>query len=120
MLRDGLEFKQLELQGSVPEPYWDPVHRGMRRERLQLMRSILRSGLVRALLAGRGKERASPFFVAKPKSDKIRIIVDARRSNLRFRSPPGVTLCTAEGLRRIEVDKPCCDAPESRLKDLAV
>ena len=30
--------------------------------------------------------------------------MDARRANLRFREPPGVSLCSAESLGRMEID----------------
>jgi hypothetical protein len=35
-----------------------------------------------------------------------RIIVDARRANRHFRTPPHVDLCTSEGISRIEVEVP--------------
>ncbi len=43
----------------------------------------------------------------------LRCIVDARRTNWRFATPPGVELCTAEGLARIEVELPDGVHPES-------
>ena len=47
----------------------------------------------------------------------MRIIVDARRCNARFRTPPGVDLCSAEGLTRVEVEAECDDPS---LEDLAL
>ena len=46
------------------------------------------------------------FFVWKSNRTAIRLIVDARPTNRVFREPPGVALCTAEGLARIEVELP--------------
>ena len=45
------------------------------------------------------------FFVTKKDTGRLRLIVDARRSNLHFCSPPGVDLVTAEGLAKLEVDR---------------
>ena len=36
----------------------------------------------------------------------MRLIIDARRSNLHFNPPPNVELLTAEGLSKIEVELP--------------
>ena len=71
---------------------------------MQLMRALVRVGLARPLVGGSGRERASLFFVKKPKKEKLRAIVDTRRANHRFRSPPSVALCTSEGLTRIELN----------------
>ena len=50
-------------------------------------------------------ERTGLFFVRK-KCGKLRLILDARRTNRRFAPPPRVDLLTAEGLGRIEVELP--------------
>ena len=59
MLRDTHEFEAVRDQGGLPEPYWDPMLRKSRRKYIQLMRALLRLGLVRALPRGSGKERTS-------------------------------------------------------------
>ena len=51
------------------------------------------------------EEEVGIFFVTKKDSGRLRLIVDARRSNLHFCSPPGVDLVTAEGLAKLEVDR---------------
>ena len=48
------------------------------------------------------QERVGIFCVEK-KSSKIRMLLDARRTNQRFCQPAGVALATAETLSRIEV-----------------
>ncbi|CAE8643896.1 unnamed protein product [Polarella glacialis] len=50
----------------------------------------------------RPKERVGVFFVLK-KDGSLRMIIDARRTNARFRPPPGVSLATPEALSKIEV-----------------
>eukprot|EP00959_Pyramimonas_sp_CCMP1952_P054861 1146507-Pyramimonas_sp.AAC.1 len=49
------------------------------------------------------REEVGVFFAAK-KSNQLRLIIDARRSNLHITSPPGASLATAEGLARIEAE----------------
>ena len=48
---------------------------------------------------------AGTLFVTK-KDGTLRLIVDARRTNSRFRRPPGVSLCTSESLSRLAVRVP--------------
>ena len=48
-------------------------------------------------------EEVSLFFVTK-KGDRLRLIVDARRSNAHFRQPQSVSLSTAESLGSIELE----------------
>ena len=55
--------------------------------------------------AGTCNEQLGLFFVTK-KDKPLRLIVDARRTNSRFRSPPGVSLCTSESLSRLAVRVP--------------
>eukprot|EP00974_Lingulodinium_polyedra_P114714 11108736-Lingulodinium_polyedra.AAC.1 len=50
------------------------------------------------------KNVVTPFFVTK-KSGKLRLILDCRATNELFVGPPGVALCSAEGLARLEL--PC-------------
>eukprot|EP00973_Karenia_brevis_P078308 10873512-Karenia_brevis.AAC.1 len=48
------------------------------------------------------KEFVTPFFVCK-KDGRQRMIIDCRKTNLRFCKPHGVELCNAEGLSRMEI-----------------
>ena len=50
------------------------------------------------------KERAGMFFVKKSDGVRIRLIIDARRGNARFRDPPGISLATSEAFARFELD----------------
>ena len=74
------------------------------------MTRLLALGLVRPAKRGRAKEQAGIFFVKKKSKPgerpKQRLILDARRVNQRFRTPPGVELCSSEGLSRLEVEVP--------------
>ena len=62
LLRDSSEFEELFPPGALPEPYWDPVLLHSRRKYLQLMRALVRCGLVRALPGGSALERAAIFL----------------------------------------------------------
>ena len=44
------------------------------------------------------------FFVHKKTPGTMRLIIDARQTNMRFHSPPTVSLVTAEGFSMIEVE----------------
>jgi len=82
-------------------PYWDP---GLTRSRCryrQLLVELDRRGLLH--WSQQPAEEVGIFFVAKT-NGKLRMIVDCRRSNLRFRRPPGVSLCTSETFGRIEIE----------------
>ena len=59
------------------------------------------SGMLDAML--KPLERVGVFFVWKSNETRLRLIMDARRSNCRFRPPPGVRLCTSEVFAGIEV-----------------
>eukprot|EP00959_Pyramimonas_sp_CCMP1952_P129749 2713322-Pyramimonas_sp.AAC.1 len=50
------------------------------------------------------------LLLAKKKSGHIRVRLDARRTSARFRPPPNVSMLTAEGLGRIEVEDDSPDA----------
>lgn len=56
------------------------------------------------------------LFFVKEKDNKLRLIVDCRRTNSLFRAPPGVELLSGDGLSRIEAQ---VDSPSS-LADFAV
>ena len=64
------------------------------------------SGLFIYLLDSDVKERCGIFFVIKTGKKKFRLVIDARRANRHFATPPGVNLCSVEGLSKIEVVVP--------------
>ena len=100
MLRPQDEYEALDEKLFV-EPYMDPVLRQSRRKYKELLAELDRRGLI--YWSATCRERCAVFFVRK-KSGKLRLIMDARRANLRFREPPGVSLCSAESLGRMEID----------------
>ncbi|CAK0879805.1 unnamed protein product, partial [Prorocentrum cordatum] len=91
----------VETEGG-PTLYMDPV---MERNR-PLYLEFIQSGISRGVFV-LGKERTedvSAFFVAK-KDERIRMVLDCRRSNQRFQPPPSVSLFSAAGFADLEVPK---------------
>ena len=52
------------------------------------------------------KETVGVFFFQKKGKAKVRLVIDARRSNCHFASPPSVDLLKGEGLAGIEIELP--------------
>ena len=99
---------------NMPEPYWDPCLKSGKLKYLSLVRKLHQIGYF--VYTTDPIEYAGLFFVWKSDRQKIRMIVDGRRANLRLRDPPGVDLLSAEGLSRFEVvpsfDEVGGDGPE--------
>ncbi|CAK0819305.1 unnamed protein product, partial [Prorocentrum cordatum] len=96
------------------EPYFDSVLQFNHKEYRGLVRRLLSAGILGWTLTP--KERIGMFFVWKDGRRRLRLIVDARRTNAHFKDPPGVELLSSEGLARIEVHVP--DAGFSNYEDL--
>jgi len=82
--------------------YSDPGlvrHRSRYRE---FVRDLKRRGMIE--FTRDPAEICGVFFVYKKGRIMRRLIIDARRTNLHFRSPPHVSLITSEGLASFEVD----------------
>ena len=101
MVRPDIDFWELMDNSEPITPYMDRNLSGDREAYIRFVRRLESIGVLRWCTTA--KERAT-VFCAKKKSGKQRLVVDARRSNRRFRDPPGVELATAESLGLIEVD----------------
>ncbi|CAK0868437.1 unnamed protein product, partial [Prorocentrum cordatum] len=97
---DELRYR---LDGCDIIPHWDPCLAGNRRLYRHLIKLLHSKGMLVYLEELARGEDVGVFLVAK-KSDQLRLTVDARRSNLQFTSPPVVSLVTAEGPARVEVE----------------
>ena len=101
-LREPERMVNDAMQGAhVMSLYFDPVSVHRRRTYLELVRLLAQRGMVRLTLEP--KERVGLFAVSKDDGLKQRLIVDARRSNLRFRPCPNVNLLSSEGFSKLEV-----------------
>eukprot|EP00971_Amphidinium_carterae_P089895 1779739-Amphidinium_carterae.1 len=103
-LRECAELREMNEQYGKVVPYWDPILQGHRSTYLGLLRMLEERGLL--CFCRVPKCRASIFFVWKKNKRDMRMIVDARAANRRFHSPPHVSLLSAEGFSRMEVEVP--------------
>ena len=83
-------------------PYWDATLRNSPRAYKDFIRHLYKIGYLDVTLEP--KERAGMFFVKKSDGVRIRLIIDARRGNARFRDPPGISLATSEAFARFELE----------------
>ena len=86
----------------TPAAYWDPVLKRNRAKRMKLFARLLEIGLLRPRPKGTAEYFLGIFFVNKKGKKQKRLILDARIVNWAFVSPPGVSLCSSEGMARIE------------------
>ena len=98
--RSAAEVAELESSGVLPEPYWDQVLAGDKKQRHEFFRLLLRLGILGAHLDV--KQTVGCFFVKK-KDGNIRLVVDCRRSNRCHRRPPRTSLGGALGLRELDL-----------------
>ena len=93
----------LENMQPPPAAYcWDPVLKSNRAKRMRLFARLLEIGLLRPRSKETAKYFLGIFFVNKKDKKQKRLILDARIVNWAFVSPPRVSLCSSEGMARIE------------------
>jgi len=99
MLRCPAEARRL-LDESGIVPYTDQRLVSSRVRYRQFLQELQGKGLLRWTRTP--KEHVGVFFVKK-KNGRLRMVIDARASNVHFVSPPGVDLATSDALGRIEL-----------------
>ena len=99
MLISDLEFLQVEDHGRPIVPYLDQVLQHDSAKYRDFVLDLHHRGLVG--WTRQPLERAAVFFVKK-KENMMRMIIDCRLANRRFRPPPGVVLANPECLARLE------------------
>ena len=104
MLLDEREASAQFLQEEYVTPYYDRVLVKDKKRYRRFVKDLNQRGLLRFTL--HPKEFVGVFFVWKKGRLKMRLILDGRRPNRRFRRPPKARLCTSEGLAEIEVELP--------------
>eukprot|EP00973_Karenia_brevis_P022735 3129018-Karenia_brevis.AAC.1 len=97
---ESIQLSNIILRPSDPQPegplpglYTDEVLRRSRSTRIDFYARLLSSNIVGAVRRSRGV--VSPFFVKK-KDDRLRLILDCRRVNRKFRRPPAPDMGRAE------------------------
>ncbi|CAE7243495.1 pksN [Symbiodinium natans] len=82
-------------------PYWDPLLRKSVRHYKSLIQRLHKIGYCSYTLTP--KERAGIFVVKKSDGVRQRLIIDGRRANFRFATPPSVRLCSPESFAKAEI-----------------
>ena len=90
---------RVKTEGS-PSLYGDEVLSKDRDSYISFISDGIKRGIFK--LGRRCKESARTFFVAK-KDGRLRLVIDCRRANQRFRAPPKVGLFSAAGFGGLEV-----------------
>ena len=89
-----------------PAAYWDPVLKRNRAKIMKLSARLLEMGLLRPRPKLTAKYFLVIFVINKKDKKQKSLILDSRILNWAFVSPPGVSLCSSEGMARIEVCLP--------------
>ena len=100
MLKSEQELEHDRLQLAWAQPYWDPSLRASRRKRREFYQLLLANNM----LTFRRKARSlvGAFFVWK-KDGSIRLIIDARATNLCCKPPPKTELGTISALSMVDL-----------------
>ena len=99
--KDFERMKADVVETESVRPYFDPLLNGRRYR--QFVRKLRKKCLIN--FTGAPLCSVGMFFVQK-KDERIKLIIDSRPANGLFKKPPGVHLCTSEGLSRIELQIP--------------
>ena len=85
---------QKELQNNPsacpPRPYWDPTLKFSPKARIDLITRLHKVGIIE--FRKRIKSSVGIFFVRKKTSQWIRMVIDARLTNFRHKTPPATRL----------------------------
>ena len=100
-VRSQSEFDELTRECGRPTVYGDPVFKRDRSQYLQFVADGVKRGAFS--FGKKRRESVEVFFVAK-KDGTLRLIVDCRRSNQRFKPPPGVKLFSAAGFGEVRCE----------------
>ena len=93
---------QSDLARDGTRCYCDPILVNRKTVYVTFLKDLMARGLLDFTLAP--LEDVGIFCVWKKGRERLRLILDARRSNQWFRRPPSVDLISAEGLSSIELD----------------
>ena len=111
LLLDQDEFGAvLEGEGGRVKPYWGPVLMGSEDRYHEFLRGMSSSGVLSWTFEP--VDKVGVFFVKK-KTEQLRVIIDARAPNRRFRRPPSMGMATGADLGRVDgvgVTKFCVSA----------
>ena len=100
ILKTDAELEFDRLQGRTQQPYWDPTLRRSKRERRRLYQALEANSMLTYCV--RPDSYVGLFFVHK-KDGSLRLIVDARSTNLKCKPPPRVALGTVAALAEVDL-----------------
>ena len=100
-VRSESEFNDLIRECGRPTVYGDPIFKRDRSQYLQFVADGVKRGVFS--LGTKRRESVDVFFVCK-KDGTLRLIVDCRHSNQRFKPPPGVSLFSAAGFGEVRCE----------------
>ena len=86
------------------KPYWDPILRNSKKEKIKLVIGLARKGLVSFRTSI--KEEIGVFCVKKKTPEWVRLIIDARRVNASHRPPPTTRLATPRSFLDVQFKRP--------------
>ena len=99
MLLDTAAYGMLLDKQERPEAYWDPKLR----HSAKAYRDFIVEPHNRGMIAFTDKPYDSVgIFFVKKKDGRLRLVVDARRPNMRFRAPPTSGLASAEAFAHLD------------------
>lgn len=119
-LEEGSEL-MLRPMEEIPEealklqPYWDPKLKFNKKAYTTLVKKLHHIDFFNYTI--QPKCEVGVFFVWKSSRTKLRMITDARKSNLHFYPAPGVSLMTSESFGRIEIELDQHGWPDSNALD---
>ena len=99
MLKSEIEMLELQDHAEEVRPYMDEVLRWNKNEYAKFVHRLLDKKMLQLTVEPR--EEVTMFFVKK-KCNALRMVIDCRRPNRRFRRPPGVSLATPEAMAALE------------------
>ena len=86
--------------GDTVRPYMDPVLKTDGAAYVQFVQRLFEGGMVS--FTEKPRDLITPFFVTK-KSGKLRLVLDCRGVNQRFREPPSIALAAGSSWSQLEI-----------------
>ena len=102
ILKSEEQLEYDRLAGRTVQPYWDPVLRDSKTKRRELFSALRQNNMLTFCVA---PECFVGLFFVHKKNDMIRLIVDARSTNLKCQAPPRTSLGTIAALSEVDFSK---------------
>lgn len=100
MMLSPQEWGEVVEQGVRIKPFMDTILKQDAEQYQQFVLSLYKRGMIQ--FTSRPKDRITPFFVAK-KSGALRLVLDCRAVNQRFRQPPAMKMAAGSSWSNLQV-----------------